>query len=137
MKSCLFLVVAFLVVLAISYPVQGQGCSSQRTYNPEVCLFSGTLSGVSGGAQSDLCESVNPNPIDVLPTTGYPGVSAETCSNAVWADGNSCTLPFHSSVRPSIENRFAHGQICRGRITQCGHRAPYGRYGIPCIPSLP
>ena len=90
MKLVYFLVVALVAISHQGFFIQAQECSASRTYSPEVCLFSGSLTGISGGAQSNICQGVNPDPINVPPMTGYSGVSAATCSNAVFQDGNAC-----------------------------------------------
>lgn len=86
----IFFLVALVAISHQFISTQAQECSASRAYNPEVCLFSGSLTGISGGAQSNICQGVNPDPINASPMTGYSGVSAETCSNAVFHDGNAC-----------------------------------------------
>ncbi len=82
------ILILFAITLQGTY---GQSCSSVRPYEPEVCKFSGSLEGISGGIQSNACGVANNNPFDAAPFGSSGGQSIrEACNAAVRSDGNNC-----------------------------------------------
>ena len=85
-------------------------CSTVRTYDPNVCKFSGSLQGISGSTQANLCATANENPFDIPPSNGIGMASA--CEAAVRSDGNDC-LRFYTKLQCSTSCPTCNEQICQ------------------------